>query len=184
MSFIFDRTQSHFEFSVPHYMMSVIRGNFERFSGTFNLDETNLAATSFELNIDAATINTNEPQRDNRLQTADFLDVQQFPTITLKSTNVEMVDNTHAKISVDLTIKGVTKPVTLDFQYEGKAIQPWGDVNEKFTCQGVIDRRDWNLITNPVVNTGGWMVGDHITFDFEISLVEPSAQKSPFATHA
>jgi polyisoprenoid-binding protein YceI len=110
------------------------------------------------------------------LRSPDFLDVEQFPYLTFKSTRVEKVDDSHAKLIGDLTIRDVTHEVTLDVEYAGQAKTPWGTTSAGFSATTKINRKDWNLNWNVALETGGWLVGDQITINIELELVKQVEQ--------
>ncbi|MFN8487445.1 MAG: YceI family protein [Caldilineaceae bacterium] len=172
MAWQIDNSHSVIGFSVRHMMLSKTRGEFQKFSGTVNLNEQNPAATGVDVSIDAGSINTRDGQRDGHLKSPDFLNVDAYPNMTFKSTNVELVDKTHAKLTGDLTIRDVTRPVTLDVEYTGQSKSPWGTRNVGFSAETKINRKDWGLTWNVALETGGVLVGDEVTVNIELELVE------------
>jgi polyisoprenoid-binding protein YceI len=184
MSYKLDLAHSQIQFSVRHMMISKARGGFEKFDAVINLDEANPANTTVEVEIETASINTREGQRDAHLRSGDFLDVEHYPHMTFKSTRVEVVDSMHAKLHGDLTIKGTTKPVVLDVEFLGSAKSPWGSTSYGFSGHTVINRKDWNLTWNVALETGGVLVGDEITIDIELELVKVPEQQAETAASA
>ncbi|MCB0208895.1 MAG: polyisoprenoid-binding protein [Anaerolineae bacterium] len=183
MSWQLDKAHSSVEFSVRHMMISKVRGRFEDFEVTVNFDESNPTNTSVDATVDIASINTREPQRDGHLKSPDFFNADAYPTMTFKSTKVEKVDNSHAKLIGDLTIQNVTKPVTLDVEYAGKAVNPFtGSETVGFTANGKISRKEWGMTWNQALETGGIMVGDEVTIHLEVELVKESEQVAEQAT--
>lgn len=172
MAFQIDTSHSHIQFSARHMMISRVRGEFEQFTGTIALNEEQPAASSVEIEIDATSINTRDEQRDAHLKSADFLDVEKYPHIVFKSTRVEVTDDTHGKIHGDLTMHGVTKPVTLNVEYNGQSKSPWGTTNYGFSGHTKINRKDWGLHWNVALETGGVLVGEEITIDIELEVVK------------
>lgn len=172
MPFQIDSKHSEIQFSVRHMMVSKVRGVFEKWDGVVALDVANPANTTVDITIDAASINTKDAQRDGHLRSADFLNVEQHPTITFKSTKVEVGGDNTAKLHGNLTIAGVSKPVTLDVEYQGHAKSPWGTVSHGFSAGTKINREDWGLTWNAALETGGWLVGKEIQIDIELELVE------------
>jgi polyisoprenoid-binding protein YceI len=172
MSWNIDYGHSHIQFSVRHMMISKVRGEFGKFSGTVNLNEATPAASTVDIQIEAASINTRDGQRDGHLKSADFLNADVSPYLTFKSTSVQVVDDSHAKLTGDLTIRDVTKPVTLDVEYQGQAKSPWGTTSAGFTASTKINREDWGLTWNGVLETGGVLVGKDVTIDIEMELVK------------
>jgi polyisoprenoid-binding protein YceI len=181
MPFQIDNSHSEIQFSVRHMMVSKVRGVFEKWGGEIALNPANPAATTVDITIDAASINTKDAQRDGHLRSADFLNVEQFPTIHFKSTKVELTGDNTAKLHGDLTIVGVSKPVTLNVEYQGNAKSPWGVVSYGFSASTKINREDWGLTWNAALETGGWLVGKEIQIDIETELVEQVAEPEKVA---
>lgn len=172
MAWQIDYGHSHVQFSVRHMMLAKTRGEFQKFSGTVNLDESNPASTAVDIQIDAASINTRDEQRDGHLKSPDFLDAATYPQLTFKSTKVDVTGTNTAKLHGDLTIRGVTKPVTLDVEYLGKSKSPWGTENYGFEAHTKINRKDWGLTWNAALETGGVLVGDDVNIDIELEAVK------------
>lgn len=175
MSWQIDSAHSEINFSVRHMMISKVRGTFESFSGSVNFDESNPTNTTVDISIDAAGINTREDQRDGHLRSPDFLNADEFPTLTFKSTKVEQIDENNGKLYGDLTIRGVSKPVVLDVEYAGQAKSPWGTTSAGFSAKTSINRNDWGLTWNQALETGGILVGDKIAIEIELELVKQEA---------
>jgi polyisoprenoid-binding protein YceI len=172
MAWQIDLAHSEITFSVRHMMISKVRGSFETFSGSVNFDEANPTNTSVDITIDAASINTREDQRDGHLRSPDFLNADEYPTLTFKSTKVEQTDAENGKLYGDLTILGVTKPVVLDVEYAGQAKSPWGTTSAGFSGKTSINRTDWGLTWNQALETGGILVGEKINIDIELEIVK------------
>jgi polyisoprenoid-binding protein YceI len=172
MSYQIDNAHSQIQFTVRHMMISRVRGWFEKFSGEFEIDENNPADSKIDVRIEAASINTREPQRDAHLRSPDFLDAEKYPYLTFTSKRVEVLDSTHAKLYGDLTIREVTHEVTIDVEYNGQAKSPWGTTSLGFNGHTVINRKDWDLTWNKALETGGVLVGEEITIDIEMELVQ------------
>jgi len=172
MSWSIDSAHSAVQFAVRHMMISTVRGQFDRFSGTVDFDEANPAATTVDVAIDASSINTRQGDRDNHLRSADFLNAAEYPTLTFKSQRVEVIDDNHARLIGDLTIRGLTRPATLDVTYLGQAKSPWGATSAGFTASTAINRKDWGLTWNQALETGGVLVGDEIKIDIDLELVK------------
>jgi polyisoprenoid-binding protein YceI len=172
MSWQLDTSHSHIQFSVRHMMISRVRGEFEKLSGTIQPNEANPAASNVEIQIEASSINTRDEQRDTHLRSPDFLNVEQYPYLTFKSTGVEQIDSHNAKLHGDLTIRDITRPVTLDVEYQGKSKSPWGTENYGFNAKTKINRKDWGLEWNVALETGGVLVGDEVNIDIELELVK------------
>ena len=184
MAWVIDQSHSEIQFSAKHLMISTVRGRFNSYTGTVDADEQNPTAATVNVQIDASSLVTGEEKRDGHLRSPDFLDVEQFPYITFKSTRVEQVDASHGKLVGDLTIRDVTKEVVLDFEYAGQAKTPWGTTSAGFNATTKINRKDWNLNWNVALETGGWLVGDTITINIELELVKQVEQPAGEATVA
>ncbi len=166
-----DSSHSSVGFSVKHMMVSKVKGAFEDYSATVtteDLADLSNAAITFE--IQTASINTQSEDRDNHLRSADFFNVEQYPTITFQSTNIEK-DGEDYKVTGDLTIKDVTKPVTFDVSYNGKGTNPWGVEVYGFEAETKINREDFGLTWNAALETGGVLIGKDIkiTVDLEVN---------------
>ena len=175
MSWQIDLAHSHINFSVRHMMISTVRGTFDSFSGTVEFDPETPAATSVNVSIDAASINTREEKRDEHLRSGDFLDVANFPAITFVSKRVEPAGADSGKLVGDLTIHGVTREVVLDVDYHGQAKSPWGTTSAGFSASTKIKRDDFGLTWNVALETGGWLVGNDIKIEIEVEVVEQVA---------
>ena len=171
MSWTIDSAHSEVYFTVRHMMISNVRGRFEKFSGTVDFDENNPANTTVDVQIEAASLSTREPQRDGHLRSADFLDAEKFPYLTFKSKRVNVIDAQHAELVGDLTIRDITREVILDVEYSGMSQSPWGTTNAGFTASTRISRKNWNLNWNVALETGGWLVGDEIKIDLELEII-------------
>ena len=167
-----DPAHSHVEFAVKHLMISTVKGRFGIVRGTVRTDEVDPAKGSVDVEIDADSIDTREAQRDAHLKSADFFDVEKFPKLTFKSTRVSDVKGDNFKLHGDLTIHGVTRPVTLDVTAEGRGKDPWGGERAGFTARTQIKRSDYGLTWNQALETGGLLVGDEIKINLEVELVK------------
>jgi polyisoprenoid-binding protein YceI len=176
MTWQIDPAHSEIQFSARHMMISTVRGRFKRFSGTVEADEQNPTTARVEVQIDAASIDTGDDKRDTHLRSPDFLNVEQYPYITFKSTKIEQRDATHGQITGNLTIRDVTKPVILEVEYAGMAKSPWGTISAGFSAHTRINRKDWGLNWNVALETGGWLVSDEIRVDIEVELVKQLEQ--------
>lgn len=172
MTWKIDPAHSQVQFSVRHMMISNVRGRFEDFTGAVEFDEEDPARSSVEVQIEAASINTKEPQRDTHLRSPDFLDAENFPQLRYKSRRVEMIDASHGRIIGDLTIRGLAREVVLDVEYAGKAKSPWGTVSAGFSATAKLSRKDWGLTWNSPLETGGFLVGDQVNISIELELIK------------
>ena len=168
-----DSAHAQANFAARHMMITTVRGSFNKISGSINFDPANPAAASVEVVIDTTSMtSTGVEQRDQHLQSPDFLDVANFPTITFKSSKVEPYDNgSKAKITGDLTIKGVTKPVVLDTELLGQGKTPFGTTVAGFNGKTKINREDWGLTWNMALETGGWLVAKDVTIELDVEAV-------------
>lgn len=172
MSWKIDPAHSEINFTVRHMMISNVRGRFEAFTGTVEFDQQNPVNSSVDVQIEAASINTRESQRDNHLRSADFFDAENTPYLTFKSKKVEVVDDSHGRILGDLTIRGVTKEVVLDTEFNGMSQSPWGFSSAGFSAATKINRKDWGLGWNMALETGGVLVSDEIKINIDIEIIE------------
>ncbi len=163
----FDLAHSSVNFTVRHLIVSKVRGRFTKWSGSLKFDPKNPAASSVEVQIDAASIDTADAQRDTHLRSADFFEVEKFPRLSFKSTRVEK-DGDHFKVAGDLTIHGVSKPVVLLVEYGGQVKDPWGKDRVGFTASTSIDRKDFGLTWNQVLDLGGVAVGEKVDISLDL----------------
>jgi polyisoprenoid-binding protein YceI len=175
MPWRFDPAHSSIEFSAKHMMITTVRGRFKQWSGTIELDEAHPEATRISVQIDAASLDSNQPQRDAHLKSADFLDVEHYPTITFTSTRVEPLSETTGKLYGDLTIRGVTRPVVLDVSLEGRSRDWQGQRRLGFTATTSLNRTDWGLNWNVALEAGGWLVSERVDVRIEAELVEEAS---------
>jgi polyisoprenoid-binding protein YceI len=165
-----DNTHTNVEFTAVHMMFTKVRGKFANVSGTIVYDPQNPTASSVDVSIDAASISTGVDQRDGHLKSPDFLEVEKYPTITFKSTNVSG-DAQKAKVTGDLTIHGVTKSVVLDAEFVGQGTNPYGMVVAGFNGTTKINREDFGLTWNVALEAGGILVSKEITINLEVQAV-------------
>ena len=155
-----------------HAMVTTVRGAFTGFTGTAHLDTAKPAASSVQLRIDAASIDTTNPDRDAHLRSADFFDVETYPDIAFVSTAVEQLESDVFRVTGDLTIKGVTRPVAVDFTLTGSALDPFGNLRVGFEGALALKRSDWQLTWNAALETGGVLVSDKIQIEFDVSAIK------------
>ncbi len=172
-----DITHSGLGFSVRHMVFAKVRGRFAAYQGTLELDPEDLTAAKVEVDIDATSIDTGVGDRDNHLRSADFFDVEQFPTLRFVSTGVEAAGGDRYRITGDLTIRDVTRTVVLDAEYGGQGKDPWGNQRVAFTAKTAVDRRDFGLTWNQVLEAGGVLVGERIDIDIDVQAVQVGAQE-------
>ncbi len=167
-----DAAHSSLQFSVRHMVITRVRGAFKGFEGTLELDESaGLALTKVDVVIDASSIDTSEPKRDEHLKSSDFLDVATHPTLTFQSRSIERRGERHL-VTGDLTLHGVTRPVTLDAELQGQAKDPWGGQRAAFSAKASINREDFGLSWNQVLEAGGVLVGTKIDIEIEVQAVK------------
>jgi len=166
-----DPSHSHVEFAVKHLMISTVKGRFADVEGLITIVEGNPSASSVTATIKAASIDTRTDQRDEHLRSADFLDAAQYPEITFKSKRIAG-DASEFKVTGDLTIRGVTKEITLETTNEGSIKDPWGGERIGFSAKSKFDRRDFGLTWNQAIETGGVVVGNEVKVSIEIEAVK------------
>jgi len=167
-----DPSHSRIGFVARHAMVTKVRGSFNEFEGTAHLDGANPAASTARVVIQAASIDTRNEQRDAHLRSNDFLSLDEFPEVTFVSTSARQVAADAFELTGDLTIKGVTKSVTIPFSYEGSAQDPFGNTRVGFEGSVVINRKDYGVTWNAALETGGVLVSDKITLEFEVSAIK------------
>src|SRR5207302_1785798 len=175
MSWTVDPMHTQGEFSAKHMGIMTVKGAFTGVNAEIDFNEDDFTASSVAATLDAATLNTHDKQRDGHLKSPDFLDVEQFPTITFKSTRIERAAHDQYRMTGDLTIKDVTRPVSLEVVYSGQAKDPMGNMHAGFSAYTTINRKDWGLNWNVALETGGLLVGDQIKIALEIEAVKPAA---------
>lgn len=169
-----DPAHTHVEFSVKHLMIARVKGRFAGVSGTVEL-APGLAGSTVDVAIDAASIDTRDAKRDAHLRSADFFDVERFPELTFRSRRVIPTGMGEFSIVGDLTIRGVTREVTLEVADEGRNTDPWGGERAGFSATTEIDRRDFGLTWNQALETGGVLVGNEVRIALEVELVRQPA---------
>jgi polyisoprenoid-binding protein YceI len=166
-----DPAHSRIGFVARHAMVTKVRGKFNDFSGSLHLDEADPSRSTAEVTVQMGTVETGQPQRDEHLRTSDFFEVEKYPTMTFKSTKAERNGEDNYRLTGDLTIKGVSRPVTLDIEYNGLVRDPFGNDRAGFEGRTVINRKDWGLTWNAALEAGGVMVSDKITLELDIAAV-------------
>ncbi|GAA4903096.1 polyisoprenoid-binding protein YceI [Stackebrandtia albiflava] len=167
-----DPSHSRLGFTARHAMVTKVRGGFTEFEGTGRLDFDNPANSTAEVTIQVASVDTRNEQRDAHLRNNDFFDAPTYPTITFKSTGVEQIDETDYKMTGDLTIKGVTKPITIAFEYIGASQDPYGNQRVGFEGKASLNRSDFGVNFNAALETGGVLVSEKITLEFDVSAIK------------
>jgi len=177
MAWQIDPAHSQITFSVRHMMMTYVHGNFEKFSGSIEFDEKNLAKSEIDVTIDPASLNTHDERRDNHLRSPEFFDVAQFPTVAFKSKSVALSDHNKGLVTGDLTIKGITHEVVLETELLGILKNPFRGTTAGFNAHARLNRKDWGLNWNVALEAGGWLVGDDITLNLQVELI-PSPEEA------
>jgi polyisoprenoid-binding protein YceI len=172
-TWLMDPTHTDVEFSVRHLMVSNVKGRFGNVTGSVAIDEANAGALAVEISIPVATIDTRVEQRDAHLRSADFFAVDQYPTMAFKGGRVQGDVQGDFQLEGELTIRGVTKPVTLDVVTEGRGSDPWGNERIGFSATTKIDRKDFGLTWNAALETGGVVVGDTVKITINAELMRP-----------
>ena len=158
------------EFSAKHLMITTVKGRITDIEGIIYTDEKDLKNSSVEATLRAVSLDTRTDQRDQHLRSADFLDVEKYPEIQFRSTRIQG-DKQSFKLTGDLTIRDVTKPITLDVEFEGQTKDPWGGERIGFSANGKIDRREFGLTWNQALEAGGVVVGNDIKISLEVEAV-------------
>jgi polyisoprenoid-binding protein YceI len=166
-----DAGHSSIEFAVKHLMISTVRGRFPDVTGTVQLDSEDPTNSTIDVVVNVASIDTRQEQRDEHLRSADFFDVANFPALRFTSTRIRR-DGDDFQVDGDLTIRGVTRPVTLHATEEGRTRDPWGGERIGFSASTKINRRDFGLTWNQVLEAGGFAVGDEVKITIDAELVK------------
>jgi len=167
-----DPAHTRIGFVARHAMVTKVRGAFNEFTGTAHIDGDNPEKSQATVTIKAASIDTRNADRDGHLRSNDFLAMDEYPEITFKSTEIKQTGENEFDVTGDLTIRGVTKPVTVPFTYEGTAQDPFGNTRIGFEGSVVINRKDFGVTWNAALETGGVLVSEKVTLEFEVSAVK------------
>jgi polyisoprenoid-binding protein YceI len=170
-NYTIDPTHSRIGFVARHAMVTKVRGSFNEFVGSGYFDAENPSASNAQITIQANSIDTRNADRDGHLRSNDFFDMETYPEIRFASTAVERVDDTTYRVTGDLTIKDVTKPVAVDFEYTGSATDPFGNQRVGFEGSTTVNRKDWGVNWNAALEAGGVLVSEKVTLEFEVSAV-------------
>lgn len=174
-SYQIDPSHSRIGFLARHAMVTKVRGSFNEFEGCGWFDAEDPSRSSLRLTIQAASIDTRNADRDGHLRSNDFFDMATYPEITFVSTEVREVEEGRFAVTGDLTIKDVTKPVTVDFEYTGTAVDPFG--NHRLGLEGTttVNRKEWGVNWNAALEAGGVLVSEKVTLEFEVSAIRAAA---------
>jgi polyisoprenoid-binding protein YceI len=170
----FDPSHTLVEFTGKHMMITTVKGRFKSVRGTLVLDEADPSRSSVEAEIDTASLDSGVEYRDNHLKSADFLEVEKYPTITFKSTRIEPLGNDRARVIGGLTIHGVTREAVLDTELTGRGKNPMGQDVVSFDARTAINRKDFGLAWNMALETGGWLVSDTIKIELAVEGIKQS----------
>ena len=168
----FDLSHSELGFKIKHLMITNVSGTFKSFDVDVQTTGTDFTTAQIEARVDMSSINTNNEQRDAHLTNSDFFDAELHPQMVFKSTGIKAVDKETFELTGDLTIKGITKPIKLNVEYNGLAKDPWGGERAGFAVTGKINRTDWGVSFNGVLETGGLMLGEEVKISAEIELIK------------
>jgi polyisoprenoid-binding protein YceI len=173
-TWILDAAHTNVEFSVKHMMIANVKGSFSGVEGTVVADLADLTTAEIDVTVDVATVDTREAQRDGHLRSADFFDVENHPKMTFKSYRIDRTGENEYKLVGDLTIRGVSKSVAWNLTFEGQGKDPWGNEKAGFTAETKVSRKDFGLVWNAVLETGGVLVGD----DVKITIAVEAAKQA------
>jgi len=168
----FDKPHSSVSFTVRHMVIAKVNGDFKDFEGTIDFDGKNVESGSVDVTIQVASIETENEKRDNHLRSADFFDVEKYPLMTFKSKSIAKDEDSDYKMTGDLTIRDVTKEVTLDVEFNGTIVDPWGATRAGFSATGEINRQDFGVKWNKPLESGGFLVSDMVEIRIEAELVK------------
>lgn len=167
-----DPSHSEVMFKVKHLMIANVKGEFQKFNAAIEAVGTDFAHAKVRATLDAASVFTNDENRDKHLRSADFFDAEAHPHLSFTGTAMEHAGGNDYKLTGDLTIKGITKPVTLDVEFGGKNTDPWGNEKLAFALSGKIDRKAWGLNWNAALETGGVLVSDEVRISGELQFAK------------
>ncbi|HTW20781.1 MAG TPA: YceI family protein [Mycobacteriales bacterium] len=170
-----DPAHSRIGFVARHAMVSKVRGYFRDYQGRAHLDFTDPTKSSAELTVDIASIDTGNTDRDAHLRANDFFDAQNHPQMTFRSTKIEIQGDDCYRMTGDLTLKGLKRPVAIDWEYLGSAVDPFGNTRVGFSGRSTLNRRDWGVEWNAPLEAGGVLVGDKVQLDLDVSAIKASS---------
>lgn len=171
-NYVIDPAHSRIGFVARHAMVTKVRGSFNEFEGSGYFDAEDPANSHLQLTIKAASIDTRNADRDAHLRSNDFFDMDNYPEITYVSTAVEQLDREHYRVTGDLTMKGITKSIVVDFEYTGAAIDPYQNQRVGFEGGATVNRKDWGINWNAALEAGGVLVSENVTLEFEIAAIK------------
>lgn len=168
MAWEIDAAHSQVTFSVRHMMVSTVKGHFKVLSGQLHIDEQNPANSWISAQVDVSSIDTRDERRDGHLKSPDFFDAANYPTLTFQSTKVEPLGGNEYNVTGDLTLHGVTKPVTFKAEYAGQGKNPWGIQVAGLSAVTKISRKEWGLSWNQALESGGFLVSDEVKIEIDL----------------
>ena len=171
-SYQLDPAHTRLGFACRYALVTRVHGCFDSFDGRLHLDASDPAMSCVALTIEAASIRTNNPDRDAHLRSGDFFDVERYPTITFQSTTLTPLGDRRYRVAGDFTIKAITRPVELDLTYQGSCVDPYGQLRVGLEGSGALKRSDWGLTWNVVLEAGGLMLSDCIDLELDISAIK------------
>jgi polyisoprenoid-binding protein YceI len=171
-AYALDPTHTRLGFTARHAMVTKVRGSFEQFEGTAHLDFADPSKSTATVTFQIASIGTGQPQRDEHLRTNDFLDAATYPEGRFVSTSVVKKGDDELEMTGDLTLKGVTKPVTITWEHAGTAKDPYGNLRAGFEGKATINRKDWGITYNAALETGGVLISEKVNLEFDVSAVK------------
>lgn len=174
--YVVDPAHSRIGFVARHAMVTKVRGSFTELEGRVHLDEQEPGKSNAEIVIKVKSIDTGNAERDHHLRSNDFFSMDDYPEITFTSTSAEKLGDVDFKLTGDLTIKGITKSVTIDFEYQGSAKDPYGNLRAGFEGKAQVNRKDFGITINASLETGGVLVGDKVALEFDVSLIRSASQ--------
>jgi polyisoprenoid-binding protein YceI len=167
-----DPTHSELQFKVKHLMITTVTGSFKTFTATVETEGDDFGSAKIDFSAEVASIDSGNEQRDGHLKSADFFEVEKYPALTFSSTKLEKKDEENYILHGDLTIKGISKPVSITTEFGGIAKDPWGNIKAGFTLNGKINRKDWELNWNAPIEAGGVLVSEEVKIIAEIQVVK------------
>lgn len=165
---VVDATHSSIDFSIKHMMIAKVKGTFQTFEADIEADPEDLSTADIEFKVDLSSIDTRNSERDAHLKSADFFDVEKYPTMTFKSTSIQKTSDNEYAVTGDLTLHGTTNQETFTVVYEGGGKDPWGNEKTGYSVEGVIKRTDYGLVWNAALETGGVLVGEDVKVSLDI----------------
>jgi len=174
-NYALDTAHSRLGFSARHAMVTKVRGAFNEFEGSGYIDDADPSKSHLKITIKATSTDTRNSDRDKHLRSNDFLAMDDYPEITFASTAVEKVDDTNYRVTGDLTLRGTTRPVTIDLEFTSSVIDPWGNLRLGFEGGTTINRKDWGVNWNAPLEAGGVLVSERVNLEFEIAAIRAAS---------